>query len=261
MVEAGDPWGYRVTDVAVFHGVAYRQGSVDDPIWPRIALVQGDNTILVHPDRLDEWYTSRWTFTWRDEPFEARGLRDDGMEGVYLGADMEFAAKHLRSEFSRHRGRFPLAEVADLTQHRDTLVPRFRREQRLMADAAKYRSGTFARYQGRIHPAAETVGEDGRLFLTGPADLGALNVALDEVEEWYATVWTFRWWGEPFEVMDVTQGRLKGLYMGGQAHFAWDYLRLEPGTGQDYTILLPEESVVDLTEHREDLLARWLEKQ
>jgi hypothetical protein len=49
--------------------------------------------------------------------------------------------------------------------------------------------------------------------------------------------------------------------MGGQAHFAWDYLRLEPGTRQDYTILLPEESVVDLTEHREDLLARWRGKQ
>ena len=250
-----------MTDVAIFHGVTYRQGSVDDPIWPRIALTEGDNTILVHPDRLDEWFTSRWTFNWRGEPFEARGLRDDAMEGVYRGADAEFAAKHLRAEFSEHHGRFPLEEIADLTQHRDPLTPRFRREQSLMADAAKYRSGTFARLEGTVYPAADTVDEHGRLALTGPANLGPLRVTLDEVDEWYATVWTFRWWGEPFEVADVTQGRIKGLYMGGQAHFAWDYLRLEPGTRQDYTILLPEESVEDLTEHREDLLARWRGKQ
>lgn len=244
----------------MFHGVAYRQGT-STVLWPRIALIEGDNTILIHPDRLDEWFTSRWTFTWRDEPFEARGLQDDRIEGVYLGADAEFAEKHLRFEFSERRGRFALDEIADLTQHHNSLIPRFRREQRLMADAARYRSGTFARYQGRIHPASEAVDEHGRLFLTGPADLGPLSVLLDEIEEWYATVWTFRWWGEPFEVVDVTQGRIKGLYMGGQAHFAWDYLRLEPGTRQDYTILLPEESCVELTEHREDLLARWRDKE
>jgi hypothetical protein len=182
------------------------------------------------------------------------------MEGVYRGENGDFATKHLRSEFSEHYGRFPLEEIADLTQHRDPLIPRFRREQGLMADAAKYRSGTFARLDGKVYPAADTVDEHERLALTGPANLGPLRVTLDEVEEWYATVWTFRWWGEPFEVADVTQGRIKGLYMGGQAHFAWDYLRLEPGTRQDYTILLPEESVEDLTEHREDLLASWREK-
>jgi hypothetical protein len=260
VVDRGDPWGYRATDVAVFHGVAYRQGSVDDPIWPRVALIKGENTILVHPDRLDEWFTSRWTFTWRGEPFEARGLTDDKMEGVYLGGDTEFATEHLSSGSGRW-GRFPRAEISDLTQHRDPLLPRFRREQALMADPAKYRSGTFARFEGRVLPAADAVDEQSRLALTGPSHLGPLRVTLDEVEEWYTTTWTFRWWNEPFEVVDVTQGRIKGLYMGGQAHFAWDYLRLEPGTAQDYTILLPEESVTDLTEHREDLLHRWRDKQ
>jgi hypothetical protein len=250
-----------VTDVAVFHGVAYRQGSVDDPIWPRVALTEGDNTILVHPDRLDEWFTSRWTFSWRGESFEARGLQDGEMTGVYRGADTEFATKHLRSASSEHHGCFPIDELADLTHHRDPLTPRFRREQRLMADAAKYRSGTFAVHDGHVHQAADSVDEHARLALTGPENLGPLHVALDQVEQWYATVWTFRWWDEPFEVVAVTQGRIKGLYVGGQAHFAWDYLHLEPGTVQDYTILLPEESIEDLTEHREDLLARWREKQ
>jgi hypothetical protein len=260
VVEIGDAWDYRVTDVAVLQGIAYLQGRVEDPIWPRIALVEGDNTILVHPDRLQEWFTSRWTFRWRDQPFESRGLTDGGLEGVYRGADAGFAAAHLRQEFSEHWGCFPLAEVTDLAEQRDPLIPRFRQEQRLMADAEKYRSGTFARYQGRAYPTGDEPDEVGRLRLSGPEHVGPISVALSEVEDWYSTLWTFRWWGEPFEVVDVTEGRLKGLYTGGQTHFAWDYLRLEPGGRQDYTILLPEETVEDLTEHRVDLLARWLDK-
>ena len=260
VVEIGDAWNYRVTDVAVLQGVAYRQGRVEDPIWPRIALVEGDNTILVHPDRLDAWFTSRWTFRWRGEPFACHELTERGLEGVYAGADSEFAEQHLRQEFSEHRGRFPLAEITDLAEHREPLLPRFRQEERLMAEAERYRSGTFARYQGRTYPTGETPSVAGRLTLSGPEDVGPLNVALGELEDWYSTLWTFRWWGEPFEVVDVAEGRLKGLYTGGQAHFAWDYLRLEPGGRQDYTILLPEEAVEDLTEHRVDLLARWRDK-
>jgi len=260
VVEIGDTWDYRVTDVAVLQGVAYLQGRVEDPIWPRIALVEGDNTILVHPDRLEEWFTSRWTFRWRDQPFECRGLADGDIEGVYTGTDPGFAAAHLRQEFAEHRGRFPLAEVTDLAEHRDPLIPRFRREQQLMAEAEKYRSGTFARYQDRTYPTADEPDEFGRITLSGPEDMGPISATLDEVDEWYSTLWTFRWWGEPFEVVDVTEGRLKGLYTGGQTHFAWDYLRLEPGGRQDYTILLPEQSVAELTEHRVDLLTRWRDK-
>ena len=258
--EIGDAWDYRVTDVAVLHGVAYLQGLVADPIWPRIALVQGDNTILVHPDRLDAWFTSRWTFRWRGEPFACRGLTAQGLEGVYAGEDPGFAAAHLRQEFTEHRGCFPLAEVTDLVERRDSLLPRFRREQLLMAQAQRYRSGTFARYQGRAFPTSDAPDEVGRLTLRGREEEGPISVALDELEDWYSTLWTFRWWGEPFEVVDVAEGRLKGLYTGGQAHFAWDYLRLEPGGRQDYTILLPAETVEQLTEHRVDLLARWREK-
>jgi hypothetical protein len=260
VVEIGDAWNYRVADVAVFQGMPYLQGRVSDPIWPRIALAAGDNTILLHPDRLDAWFTSRWTFRWRDQPFESRGLDDAGIAGVYTGADPDFAAEHLRQVFAEHRGRFPLDEITDLSEHRDSLVPRFRREQRLMADAGRYRAGTFARYQDRRYPTSDVPDECGRLTLNGAVDLGPITVALDEVEEWYSTLWTFRWWGEPFEVVDVTQGRLKGLYTGGQAHFAWDYLHLEPGDRQDYTILLATESVEDLTEHRQDLLAQWRQK-
>jgi hypothetical protein len=249
-----------VAEVAVFQGVAYRQRQVADPIWPRIALVAGDNTILVHPDRLDEWFTSRWTFRWREQPFESRGLGDAGLEGVYTGADPGFAAEHLNQVFAEHRGRFPLAEVTDLAEHRDPLDPHFRREQELMTRAGQYRAGTFARYQDRTYPTSDAPDECGRLTLNGALDLGPITVGLDEVEEWYSTLWTFRWWGEPFEVADVTQGRLKGLYTGGQAHFAWDYLHLEPGGRQDYTILLAEESVEELTEHRQDLLAQWRRK-
>lgn len=247
MNERGDAWGYRVTDVAVFHGVAYRQGRVEDPIWPRIALVEGENTILVHPDRLDDWYTSRWTFRWHDEPFEARGLTEDGLEGV-----------HPRDE--DRCGCFALSEVSALIEHREPLMPRFRREQRLMADAAKYRSGTYARHQERIYPASDAIDDDTRITLAGPEQLGPLSVTLDELDEWYSTVWTFRWRGEPFEVVDVTQGRIKGLYMGGETRFALDHLHREPCSRLDFTILLPEESVEDLTEHREDLLALWREK-
>lgn len=260
VVEIGDAWDYRVTDVAVFRGVAYLQGRVEDPIWPRIALVEGANTVLLHPDRLDAWFTSRWTFRWRGEPFESRGLAEGDLRGVYTGGDVEFAQRHLRQEFTEHRGRFPLAEVTELAEQRDSLFPRFRQEQQLMAQAQKYRSGTFARYQGRTYPTGDAPNEVGRLTLSGPPELGPINVALGEVEDWYSTLWTFRWWGEPFEVVDVTQGRLKGLYTGGQAHFAWDYLRLEPGGRQDYTILLSEETVEELTEHRVDLLTRWRDK-
>lgn len=260
VVEIGDAWSYRVTDVAVLQGVAYLQGLVEDPIWPRIALVEGDYTILVHPDRLDEWFTSRWTFRWRGQPFESRGLTERGLEGVYTGEDADFASEHLRQEFAEHRGCFPFAEVTELAEQRDSLLPRFRQEQRLMAEAHRYRAGTFARYQGRTCPTSDVPDEVGRLTLAGPDHVGPVCVELGEVEEWYSTLWTFRWWGEPFEVVDVTEGRIKGLYTGGQAHFAWDYLRLEPGGRQDYTILLAEETVEDLTEHRVDLLARWLDK-
>lgn len=260
VIEIGDTWNYRVTDVAVLKGVAYPQGRVEDPIWPRIALVEGDNTILVHPDRLEEWFTSRWTFRWRDQPFECRGLAGGDIEGVYTGSDPGFAAAHLRQELAEHRGRFPLAEVTDLAEHRDPLIPRFRREQQLMAEAEKYRSGTFARYRNRTYPTGDEPDELGRITLSGPEDLGPISATLDGVDEWYSTLWTFRWRGEPFEVVDVTEGQLKGLYTGGQTHFAWDCLRLEPGGRQDYTILLPEQSVAELTEHRVDLLTRWRDK-
>ena len=246
MAENGDAWGYRVTDVAVFHGAAYRQGRVEDPIWPRIALVEGENMILVHPDRLEDWYTSRWTFRWRDEPFEARGLTEQGLEGVCL----DDGRPHC----------FPLSEVSALIEHREQLMPRFRREQRLMADAAKYRSGTYARHHDRVYPAGDAIDDDARLTLAGPEQLGPLSVTLDELDEWYSTVWTFRWRGEPFEVADVTQGRFKGLYLGGETQFALDHLQREPCSRLDFSILLPEESVEDLTEHRVDLLAPWREK-
>ena len=82
---------------------------------------------------------------------------------------------------------------------------------------------------------------------------------LERVEQWYSSTWTFRWHDELFSVLGVRDGEITGHYTGGNGEFAERYLRRVGPI--DYQGRFPISEVTDLTEHREDLLARWKDKQ
>jgi hypothetical protein len=133
---------YRAVETAVYRAVPYRAGG-GERIKPYISLIPesedpvpaglepyrvGDDTVyLVHPGQLDAWYRSRWTYTWRGEPFTSIGVSDDMLTGSYTGANAAFAKEHLtRVGAVEYEGTVPLAEVEDLTEHREDLLAAWR---------------------------------------------------------------------------------------------------------------------------------------
>jgi hypothetical protein len=130
-------------------------------------------------------------------------------------------------------------------------------------DEHDYRAGTFAVFQGRTYTAGSQPNIRSEITLL-PEDGREQRVGIDELEGWYRTSWTFLWQGQPFSVLTVLEGKIKGHYKGGSHLFAWDVLHREigpDGKHEIYTITLAPEFVEHLTEHREDLLARWKEEQ
>lgn len=135
-----DRWRYRAVETAVYRATPYRAGGgerikplislileSEDPVPPELEqyTAGGDtNVYLVDPGQLDAWYRSRWTYTWRDEPFTSIGASgDDAVHGSYTGSNVKFADENLRrvgaAEYERT---VPLAEVEDLTEHREDLL-------------------------------------------------------------------------------------------------------------------------------------------
>lgn len=133
-----------------------------------------------------------------------------------------------------------------------------------MAAADEYRTGTFAVFQGRTYGASSQMNVRREITIL-PEDGREQRVGVDELEEWYRTSWTFIWEGQPFSVLGVQDGKIKGQYKGGSHMFAWEMLEREPGPNgaahQIYTVRLDPEDVQHLTEHREDLLTQWKEER
>lgn len=136
---------YRAVETAVYRGAPYQAGG-SERIKPLITLIPededpvpadlepyhaGDDTLyLVNPAQLDAWYRSHWTFTWRGEPFTSIGSSDDMIGGYYEGSNVVFADEHLkRTGATEYRGHVPLAEVEDLTEHREDLLQPWRNKQ------------------------------------------------------------------------------------------------------------------------------------
>ena len=86
-----------------------------------------DRVFHVSPDQLDEWYESRWTFQWRDQPFEAIGSGAGYISGWYVGRELHLISEHLqRVDRDGWLGRFPLDEVTDLTEHREDRLAKWK---------------------------------------------------------------------------------------------------------------------------------------
>lgn len=132
-----------------------------------------------------------------------------------------------------------------------------------MEAAGGYRAGTYAVFQGRTYAAGATPNIRGEIVII-PEDGREQRVGVDELEDWYRTSWTFVWEGQPFSVLGLVDGKIKGQYKGGSHLFAWEMLDREPGPdGQRdiYTVSLDPQDARNLTEHREDLLTRFKEER
>jgi hypothetical protein len=140
-------WKWRGGRLAVYRGHAYRfggseavaplitlipeqNGTVPDGLEPRVTA-GGASVYLVHPEQLDEWFAWHWTFTWRGEPFEVQGAAgEDALYGRYAGRNGSWALAQGLEQVDKYEvvGTFPRAEVADLTEHREDLLARWKEE-------------------------------------------------------------------------------------------------------------------------------------
>lgn len=141
-----DEVGHRVGRYAVYRGHTYRAfGDVaadrfslirerdDDPVPEGLKTDPYDvgRAFFVAPDQVEQWYSVRWTFNWRGEPFDAIGSSAGRIGGWYTGKQLWLIADHLRQEdASSWTGEFPLAEITDLTEHREDLLARWRERHR-----------------------------------------------------------------------------------------------------------------------------------
>lgn len=145
---AGGPWRYRAGDVAEYRGRTYRALGVatgSGTAGELVLTLAGEDgpppeglrrfpaepgCYLVDPALLRAWYSSRWTFRWRGEPFGAIAAGEDRISGWYAGSNVSFASAHLhRVGAIEYEGTFPLPEVTDLTEHRTDLLSTWRGRQ------------------------------------------------------------------------------------------------------------------------------------
>lgn len=126
---------------AVYRGVAYHAygdsisarlylaREPDDPIpegLPEDPTAPG-RVYITTPEDVEEWYETRWTFKWHDEPFDAMSSGHGIIGGWYTGQRLHLIADHLTQEDqSGWSGRFPLDEVTDLTEHRRDLMAKWK---------------------------------------------------------------------------------------------------------------------------------------
>jgi hypothetical protein len=60
------------------------EGAEPDPVEP-------ERVYRVAVEELEEWFSTRWTFNWCGEPFEAAGSRHEKITGWYAGCTQAFA--------------------------------------------------------------------------------------------------------------------------------------------------------------------------
>lgn len=146
-----------------------------------------------------------------------------------------------------------------------------------MPELSSYRPRVFAVYGEHTYRASAEANSSSLIALTVDRDDDPVPQGLerdvrdasgrtylagvDQLAEWYSTRWTFGWRGGPFDVIGVVGDRIKGRYTGGQWGFADNFFltqeREPDGTRWMYTMLVYQEAITDLTEHRVDLLATW----
>jgi len=283
---------HRTGRYAVYNGHTYRAfGDItadhfslirerdDDPVPEGLRTDPHDagRSFYVTADRVAQWYSTKWTFRWRDEPFDAIGSAGGTIHGYYTGQQLWLVSDALeQEEASVWKGSFPLSEITDLTEHRTDLLAQWRERQQKLAAANWYQNGTFARYRGHTYAAYPTL-SDGRIRLLKRKDDEPIPDGLvrdvrseygqtylaepDEVDRWFSSKWTFRAIREPFEAVGMHEGEFIGTYTGTNEEFARKYLKyLKQSSPAEYYRTFPVTAVDDLTEHRVDLLARWREE-
>lgn len=139
---------FRKGDVAVWHGHEVEAvRNFDDPDRPVEIIARPGQPVpegltpqqpgwppsrRVHPDELDAWYSSNWTFKWRGRRFSVTSIRSDGrIEAWLLDANDEWARENGLAvvEWGSAVGDFDLEELADLRETRIDLLARWRQEQ------------------------------------------------------------------------------------------------------------------------------------
>ncbi|MEU6949690.1 hypothetical protein ABZ957_31335 [Streptomyces sp. NPDC046316] len=284
---AGHPFPLK-GEFAVLNGDLYQVRAAAG-LWPYVELLpepgrpapaglapcessDGSVGYPVQPEHLEAWYSVRWTFRWRDEPFECTASSPTTLSGDYLGSDEHFAKEHLKRRVIGYRGVFPRDEVTDLEEHREDLLQPLHALMRRLAEVDHFRPRAYAVYHGRTYAAAAEADASGLIALTTgdgqPEDLVAdprnpsaehFLAAPEQLDAWYRIHWTFRWQGGPFDAVGTVDGRIKGVYEGGSQGFA-DTWQLTQETGPDgvhirYTVVVDLDGVTDLEQHRTDLMA------
>ncbi|RPF30143.1 hypothetical protein EDD96_6718 [Streptomyces sp. Ag109_G2-6] len=274
-------------EVAVFRGGLY-QARAAAGLWPCVDLLpepgraapadlapreaaDGSVGYPVPPERLEAWYSVRWTFRWRNEPFDYIAAAPPTLTGDYLGSDEHFAKAHLRRRGIRYRGTFPRDEVTELEEHREDLLQPLHALMRRLPEVDYYRPGTYAVYRGHTYPAAAEADVSGLVALTtgndrpeglvaDPRNPGAGHFLATpaQLDAWYRTHWTFRSNGGPFDAVGTVDGRIKGIYTGGSWGFV-NYMPLTEERGPDgvsrFTVMVDLDGATDLEQQRTDLSA------
>ncbi|MEU8550916.1 hypothetical protein AB0C81_28700 [Streptomyces roseoverticillatus] len=276
-------------EVAVFRGKHYRARGAAG-LWPYAELLPGpgcpapeglapreaaDGSVgyPVAPERLDAWEAVHWTFRWRGELFKCTRATTATYSGDYLGSDERFAKEHLKRLVTDYYGRFPRDEVAELKLHREDLIQPLHALVRRLDEVDHFRPKAYAVYSGRTYPAAAEVDASGLIALTtggdrpegliaDPRDPGGERflVAPEQLDAWYRTHWTFRAYGEPFDILGTVDGWIKGLYTSNSYGFIAHSSVLTEEKGPDgvhtqYTLKTSLDGLTDLEQHRTDLLA------
>ena len=132
------------------------------------------------------------------------------------------------------------------------------------ADYAVYRGHTYAISVDPRLSRASLIRADGAPAPEGlkpdPHDPDKVFFAdLAQLEAWYHVKWTFHWRGQLFEAIGSNEAEITGWFAGDDLGLVLDHLRqIEAGA---YQGTFPIDEITDLTEQRDDLLARWKERQ
>lgn len=142
-------------------------------------------------------------------------------------------------------------------------------------DSGDYSPGTFAVYRGHRYKTGGGRAILPRITLLregdddpvpeglepyGNAPARAYFVHPDQLDAWYTTTSRFRWKGASFATMGIKAGRATGRFLGADGPFP-ELRDLEQVELTVFIGTFPVDEITDLTEHREDLLARWKEQR
>ena len=135
-----------------------------------------------------------------------------------------------------------------------------------------HRAGRFAVYRGSVYstwgatdsPEFSLIRDDDETPIPeglqpDPAQsTRAFTVSPEQLEALYRAHWTFQWRGQPFQAIGSGDGYISGWYVGRELHLISEHLHRVDRDG--WLGRFPLDEVTDLTEHREDLLAKWKEE-